>query len=113
MTYTELRRLLLDADECNTFEQYLAEVGGSLDAEYYETENAAYNLLADLWKLHENYTYRTLVEISGTSNRQIAIRYNIPIRTVENWHAQSHGITPYLLDLLASDIITEKYRQML
>lgn len=113
MTYTELRRLLIDADECNTLEQFLAETGGSLDAEFYESENAAYNLLADIWKLHENYTYRTLVEISGTSNRQIAIRYNIPIRTVENWHAESHEITPYLLNLLASDIITEKYRQML
>lgn len=113
MTYTELRRLLLDADECNTLEQFLAEVGGSLDAEFYEAENAAYDLLTDIWKLHKNYTYRTLVEISGTSNRQIAIRYNIPIRTVENWHAESHGITPYLLDLLAADIITEKYRQML
>ena len=109
MTYTELRRLLIDADECESFEQYLAEVGGSLDAEFYESENAAYNLLADVWKLHESHTYRTVVEISGLSNRQIAIRYNIPIRTAENWHVGKREIAPYLLDLLVADLITEKY----
>ena len=110
MTYTELRRLLIDSDECETFEQYLAETGGSLDAEFYESENAAYNLLADVWKLHQNHTYRTTVEISGISNRQIAVRYGIPIRTAENWHADNREIAPYLLDLMAADILTEKYR---
>lgn len=110
MTYVELRRLLNDADECGNFEQYLAEVGGSLDAEFYETENAAYDLLADVWRLHENHTYRTVVEISGTSNRQIAVRYGIPIRTTENWHIGKREIAPYLLDLIAADILTEKYR---
>lgn len=110
MTYTELRRLLIDADDCETFEQYLAEVGGSLDAEFYEAENAAYNLLTDLWKLHQNHTYRTMVEISGISNRQIAVRYGIPIRTTENWHIGKREIAPYLLDLIAADILTEKYR---
>lgn len=110
MTYTELRRLLIDADECETFEQYLAETGGSLDAEFYESENAAYNLLADVWKLHQNHTYRTMVEISGLSNRQIAVRYGIPIRTAENWHTDKREIVPYLLDLMAADILTEKYR---
>lgn len=110
MTYTELHRLLIDADECETFEQYLAETGGSLEAEFYETENAAYDLLADVWRLHENHTYRTVVEISGTSNRQIAVRYGIPIRTAENWHADNREIAPYLLGLMAADILTEKYR---
>lgn len=110
MTYTELHRLLIDADDCETFEQYLAEAGGSLEAEFYESENAAYNLLADVWKLHESHTYRTVVEISGLSNRQIAIRYNIPIRTAENWHVGIREIVPYFLDLMASDILTEKYR---
>lgn len=110
MTYTELHRLLIDANECETFEQYLAETGGSLEAEFYETENAAYDLLADVWRLHENHTYRTVVEISGTSNRQIAVRYGIPIRTAENWHADNREIAPYLLGLMAADILTEKYR---
>lgn len=112
MTYTELRRLLTDADECKNFEQYLAEVGGSLDAEFYEADGAAYNLLADVWKLHENHTYKTLVEISGISNRQLAIRYNIPIRTAENWHSGVREITEYLLDLLAADVLAEKYRKI-
>ena len=110
MTYTELRRLLIDADDCETFEQYLAEVGGSLDAEFYETENAAYNLLADIWKLHGSHTYRTMVEISGISNRQIAVRYGIPIRTAENWHIGKREIAPYLLDLVAADVLSDKYK---
>lgn len=110
MTYTEFRRLLADANDCKNFEQYLAETGGSLDAEFYESENAAYNLLADVWKLHESHTYRTVVEISGISNRQIAVRYGIPIRTTENWHIGKREIAPYLLDLIAADILTEKYR---
>ena len=110
MTYTELHRLLIDADDCETFEQYLAEVGGSLDAEFYETENAAYNLLADIWKLHGSHTYRTMVEISGISNRQIAVRYGIPIRTAENWHIGKREIAPYLLDLVAADVLSDKYK---
>ena len=110
MTYTELHRLLIDADDCETFEQYLAETGGSLDAEFYEAENAAYDLLTDVWKLYQNHTYRTLVEISGISNRQIAVRYGIPIRTVENWHVGKREIAPYLLDLIASDVLSEKYK---
>lgn len=110
MTYTELRRLLIDADDCETFEQYLAETGGSLDAEFYESENAAYNLLADVWKLRKSHTYRTMVEISGTSNRQIAIRYSIPMRTAESWHAGEREITPYFLDLMAADVLSEKYK---
>ncbi len=110
MTYTELHRLLIDADECEMFEEYLAETGGSLEAEFYESENAAYNLLSDVWKLHESHTYRTLVEISGISNRQIAIRYNIPMRTAESWHAGEREMTPHFLDLMASDVLTEKYK---
>ena len=110
MTYTELRRLLIDADDCETFEQYLAETGGSLEAEFYEVENAAYNLLADVWKLYQNHTYRTMVEISGISNRQIAVRYGIPIRTVENWHVGKREIAPYHLDLMAADVLSEKYK---
>ena len=110
MTYTELHRLLIDADDCETFEQYLAETGGSLDAEFYEAENAAYDLLTDVWKLYQNHTYRTMVEISGISNRQIAVRYGIPIRTVENWHVGKREIAPYLLDLIASDVLSEKYK---
>lgn len=110
MTYTELRRLLIDADECKNFEQYLAEVGGSLDAEFYETDDAAYNLLADVWKLHENHTYKTIAELSGISNRQLAIKYNIPPRTAENWQSGVREITEYLLDLLAADVLTEKFK---
>ena len=110
MTYIELHRLLIDADECETFEQFLAETGGSLDAEFYESENAAYNLLTDLWKLHQNHTYRTMVEISGISNRQIAVRYGSPIRTAENWHTGEREMTPYFLDLMAADVLSEKYK---
>lgn len=86
----------------------LTEVGGSLNAEFYEIDNAAYNLLSDVWKLHESHTYRTLVEISGVANRQVAIKYNIPIRTAESWHNGDREITEYLLDLLAIDILNEK-----
>lgn len=110
MTYTELHRLLIDADECESLEQFLAETGGSLDAEFYESENAAYNLLADVWKLHESHTYRTMVEISGLSNRQIAVRYGIPIRTAENWHISKREIATYLLDLIAADVLSDKYK---
>ena len=110
MIYTELHRMLIDADDCKTFEQYLAETGGSLDAEFYESENAAYNLLADVWKLRKSHTYRTLVEISGISNRQIAIRYSIPMRTAESWHTGEREMTPYFLDLMASDVLSEKYK---
>lgn len=110
MIYTELHRMLIDADDCKTFEQYLAETGSSLEAEFYETENAAYNLLADVWKLRKSHTYRTLVEISGISNRQIAIRYSIPMRTAESWHAGEREMPPYFLDLMASDVLSEKYK---
>ena len=106
MTYAELRQLIHYADGCQTVDEFMSGVSGQL------TENAADYLLTDVWKFHDNHTYRTLVEISGIPNRQIAIRYNIPIRTVEDWCAKSGKITPYLLDLLAADVISEKYKQI-
>lgn len=105
MTYAELHRLLLNADDYEIFDEFFSKTGGLLD------KDTAYNLLKDIWQLHENYAYRSVVEISGTSSRQIAIKYNIPRRTAEDWLSESNKIAPYTLELLAADILTQKYSQ--
>lgn len=105
MTYNKLHHLLIIAGDCEAFDDFLIKSSDSLSDKFSDS------LLKDVWQLHENYTYRTIVEISGVSNRQIAQRYNIPIRTAEAWHAYKREIASYLLEFMAADIITQKYAQ--
>lgn len=67
--------------------------------------------LDDVWSIHDDYSIATVRALSGLTQAEFAERYHISIRTVENWTqrgAARREISPYLLDLLAVDVINTR-----
>lgn len=67
--------------------------------------------LEDVWAIHDDYSIATVRALSGLTQTEFAERYHIPARTVENWTQNSKArreISPYLLDLLAVDVINTR-----
>lgn len=70
--------------------------------------------LEDVWAIHDDYSFDAVRALSGLTQAEFAVRYGISRRTLENW--TGHGdtrrnIQPYLLDLLAVDIINERTKK--
>lgn len=111
MTKTTFHRLLIDAAECSSLDEYFAEVGGSLPAEYYNDEDAhsVIDVLSAIWELREDLTFRAVRKLSELTQAAFSQHYNIPIRSVQNWDTGERVPPDYLLELLAADVITEKF----
>lgn len=45
-------------------------------------------------------TFKELRKASGMNQRQFAEYFSIPLRSIENWEADSEKCKPYLLDLI-------------
>ena len=45
-------------------------------------------------------TFKELRKASFMTQREFADYFNIPLRTIENWEADSKKCKPYLLDLM-------------
>lgn len=45
-------------------------------------------------------TFKELRKSSGMNQRQFAEYFGIPLRSIENWEADSEKCRPYLLDLM-------------
>lgn len=70
--------------------------------------------LEDVWAIHDNYSIATVRALSGLTQTEFAERYGISLRTVENWTRSGEGhrnIQPYLLNLLAVDVINERAKK--
>lgn len=70
--------------------------------------------LEDVWEIHDDYNIATVRALSGLTQAEFASRYGISLRTVENWTRSGEGhrnIQPYLLDLLAVDVINERAKK--
>ena len=68
----------------------------------------------DVWAIHDGYSIDAVRALSGLTQAEFAARYGISRRTVENWtgHGDTHrNIQPYLLDLLAVDVINERTKK--
>ena len=64
-----------------------------------------------MWSIYDNYSIDAVRALSGLTQAKFAARYGISRRTVENWtgNGDTHrNIQPYLLDLLAVDVIYER-----
>lgn len=109
MKLSELSRLLLDAQDCDTLESYMAECGGSLpDNTYYGADDKAANTLKTLYSCRDGVSIQTLLELHGGSTAEFARDYGIPRRTVQNWSLKTneHREPPqYLLRLILADLI--------
>ena len=114
MTRQEFYRLRINAAECRSFDEYVFEVGGSLPGEYYTEDGIADKAIAALqiiWDLRENYNFSSIRKASGLTQKGFSAEYGIPLRTIEDWCTGSRTPPPYLLDLLAADVITNLFAE--
>ena len=111
MKLSEVTRLLVAAQECNTFESYIDKCGGSFPVDsYYENDNASkvVEVLQALYECRNGININILLRLYGGSVTDFYRKYGIPRRTLQNWLTQSsnHANPPqYLLRLILADLI--------
>lgn len=104
--YTDFRRLLTDVSECRDLESYIAEVGGSVPL---EDVDETIRLLTTVWNMsHDGLTVKSIAAACGISVRQIAIRYGLPTRTVENWASSERTPPTWQLPLIAYAVLSDE-----
>lgn len=69
--------------------------------------------LVDTWALLQDYNFTAVRAMSGLTQAEFAARYNIPLNTVQAWSLAQNSpnkrnIQPYMLDMLAVDVINER-----
>lgn len=69
--------------------------------------------LVDVWTLLQDYNFAAVRSLSGLTQDDFSRRYGIPPTTVRAWtltraSANRRNIQPYLLDLLAVDVINDR-----
>lgn len=69
--------------------------------------------LVDAWMILQDYSIATVRALSGLTQDEFAERYGIPLTTVQAWtlspnSANRRNIQPYVLDLLAVDVINTR-----
>lgn len=103
--YTDFRRLLTDISECRDLEAYIAEVGGSVQLDDAEE---VIQLLTALWNMaHAGLTIKSIAAACDISVRQIALRYGLPTRTVENWAGGKTEPPVWQLPLIAYAVTSD------
>ena len=110
MLLSDFHRLRIAAEDCSSLEQYIAEEGGSLPEECYPTDGSRYapiKILIFIWELTHDFNFRKLRAISGLTQAEFVREYRIPRRTVEHWDVGERTPPPYVLELLAANVITE------
>ena len=69
--------------------------------------------LVDVWTLLQDYSFAAVRSLSGLTQDDFSRRYGIPPTTVRAWtltrtSTNRRNIQPYLLDLLAVDVINTR-----
>lgn len=83
ITYQDFYRLEMDASECTTEENYIAEVGGSVPVGDVEK---TVKMLSAIYKVARSKNdFAVIAETCGKSKRGLAVSLGIPTRTAENW----------------------------
>ena len=110
MLLTDFHRLRIDAEECSSLDEFIAEEGGSLPEECYPADgsgDAPIKILTIIWELTHDFNFRKLRQISGLTQAKFAQEYGVPQRTLEKWDTGERTPPPYVIELLAADVITE------
>ena len=104
--YTDFRRLLMDVSECSDLDAYIAEVGGSVPL---DGVDEVIRLLTALWEMaHDGLTIKSISATCDISVRQIAMRYGMPTRTVENWSSGTTEPPVWQLPLIAYAVLSDR-----
>lgn len=116
MLLSEFHRLRIDAEECSSLDEFIAEVGGSLPEEFYPADgsgDAPIKMLTTIWELAHDFNFRKLRQISGLTQEAFAREYCIPRRTIEHWDVDERTPPSYVLELLAADIVSAKIKEVM
>lgn len=103
--YSDFVRLLHDASECGTPEEYIAEFGGSVSlGDPYKIVK----LLGIIWEMaHDGLTIKSIAAACCTSVRQIGIKLGIPNRTIGNWSAGSTVPDEWKIHTVACAVLSD------
>ena len=113
MTYADFMRLVIDAAEFDSLEDYIAEVGGSVPADVHD--GATIQLLEDCYTFGHDRTVACVHKITGRSRAAFARDYRLPLRSLENWEAEGTNARTapgYLVDLIAFAAIGDRAAEM-
>lgn len=103
--YSDFVRLIHDANECGTPEEYIAEVGGSVPL---GDPCKIIELLGIIWEMaHDGLTIKSIAAACCTSVRQIGIKLGIPNRTIGNWSAGSTTPDTWKLSTVAYAVLSD------
>lgn len=103
--YSDFRRLLTDVSEFTGLEAYIAEVGGSVPMDDVED---TIHLLTIMWEMaRDGLTIKSISAACDISVRQIALRYGLPTRTVENWAGGKTEPPVWQLPLIAYAVVSD------
>ena len=116
MLITEFHRLRIDAEECSSLDEFIAEVGGSLPEDCYPADgsgDAPVKILTIIWELAHDFCVSKVRAISGMTQAEFVREYRIPRRTIEHWDVGERTPPPYVLELLAADVVSEKIKEVM
>ena len=116
MLITEFHRLRIDAEECSSLDEFIAEVGGSLPEDCYPADgsgDAPVKILTIIWELAHDFCVSKVRAISGMTQAEFVREYRIPRRTIEHWNVGERTPPPYVLELLAADVVSEKIKEVM
>ena len=114
MLLTDFHRLRIDAEDCSSLDEFIAEVGGSLPEECYPADgsgDAPVKILTIIWELAHDFNFKKLRAISGLTQESFVREYCIPRRTVEHWDVGERTPPSYVLELLAADVVSAKIKE--
>lgn len=116
MLLSDFHRLRIDAEECSSLDEYIAEEGGSLPEECYPADgsgDAPIKILTIIWELAHDFNFRKLRAISGLTQEAFVREYCIPRRTIEHWDVDERTPPSYVLELLAADVVSAKIKEVM
>lgn len=113
MLLSEFHRLRIDAEDCSSLDEYIAEEGGSLPEECYPADgsgDAPIKIMSIIWELAHDFNFRKLRQISGLTRESFVREYCVPRRTIEHWDVDERTPPSYVLELLAADVVSAKIK---
>lgn len=116
MLLSEFHRLRIDAEECSSLDEYIAEEGGSLPEECYPADgsgDAPIKILTIIWELAHDFNFKKLRAVSGMTQAEFVREYRISRRTIEHWDVDERTPPSYVLELLAADVVSAKIKEVM
>lgn len=104
ITFQNFLALVIDAADCKTEDQYIAEAGSSVYADLDADE--ILSLLHRIWIYHTGGLCALRKEL-GLSRISLSRAYGIPIRTLENWDAGVAFPQKYVSDPIAYALLAD------